>query len=146
MGMRVELGKCSAVLPVGLLPVLLLALPATVVEDLAPCASKRHPVLLLLFPSVHQAVGADVLQGSSKKTITRLHPVSALVKGRVVLGTKTYPMSWKQWAAATRRRVCTARRKPPRSRRELYRSRDRLIVPFHNCTNVQTIHIYMSYN
>ena len=34
MGMRVELGKCSAVLPVGLLPVLLLAFPATVVEHL----------------------------------------------------------------------------------------------------------------
>ena len=55
-----------AVLPVGLLPVLLLALLAAVVEDLAAAASQSDLALFLL-PVVHGTVCAGVFKITSQE-------------------------------------------------------------------------------
>ena len=59
-----QLRQLLAMLSVGFLPVLLLALPAAVVEDLAPCAPQGDLALHLL-PHVHLAVHANALQGTA---------------------------------------------------------------------------------
>ena len=51
-------------LSVSFLPVLLLALPVAVVEDLAPCAPQGDLALRLL-PLVHLAVHTNVLAGTA---------------------------------------------------------------------------------
>ena len=56
-----------AVLPVGLLPVLLLALLAALEEDLAATASQSDLAFFLL-PVVHDTVCAGVIQSTSHVT------------------------------------------------------------------------------
>ena len=70
-----ELGQLLAVLSVGLPPVLLLALLATVEEQLAPTASQGDlAILLLLPPVVHVAVCTLVPQSKSEHAGGSGHP------------------------------------------------------------------------
>ena len=105
-----QAGQMLAVLPVGLLPVLLLALLAAVEEGLAP-ATPQGDLALGLLPVVHGTVCANVFHDMGKRASVgrHLHCRQALERNLYEQGGDCH----EDWKASTTRKVVHHVR-PPR--------------------------------